>query len=407
MELFIEALEQRNRRAARQRHPPAVHRRPARTLKPHLLRAHRRGRGAHRGERTHDAATSRSPTAAAGTSCARRGGSRARGRGGELAPAGIDEAALRAASCARRRRPIRTCSSAPAASSASAISCSGTWPTPSSISATRCGRTSTTRSSSARSTISQAAQRRFGLTGEPGGRVASGLRAADRDRRSLLAALVIGILLLDAAGGGRRRWCRSSCWPAPGSGRDLPGSRRRWRASATSWRSALRRWAAWRLHGGPCRRSSRSCWRPRPGGSLALSGSRCAPARGGRARGSAGGLRRAGARRRSGSRAWCASSREGQLLLLFLIVLIAAADVGAYFGGRAFGTTQACAAREPGQDLGRLLGGMLAAGAGGLGGRAMLFGQPLLPWLAVCAARRAGLGRRRPRRRACSSGTPA
>ena len=42
---------------------------------------------------------------------------------------------------------------------------------------------------------------------------------------------------------------------------------------------------------------------------------------------------------RPGSR-WRASALvepRGQLLLLFLIVLVAAADVGAYFGGRAFG----------------------------------------------------------------------
>jgi hypothetical protein len=81
----------------------------------------------------------RSPTAAAGTSRRpaarwprmRRPGSQPRHRRG----------ALRRAAGARRH-PIRTCSSAPAASSASAISCCGIWPTPSCISPTCCGRIS-------------------------------------------------------------------------------------------------------------------------------------------------------------------------------------------------------------------------------------------------------------------------
>ena len=54
---------------------------------------------------------------------------------------------LRSGAGAGRHGRIRTCSSAPAVSSASAISCCGTWPIPSSTSPTDCGRTSTRRRS--------------------------------------------------------------------------------------------------------------------------------------------------------------------------------------------------------------------------------------------------------------------
>ena len=55
---------------------------------------------------------------------------------------------------------------------------------------------------------------------------------------------------------------------------------------------------------------------------------------------------------------------HGQLLLLYLLVLIAAADVGAYFGGRALRSAQARAAGESGQDLGRIRGGHARSRAG-------------------------------------------
>jgi phosphatidate cytidylyltransferase len=75
---------------------------------------------------------------------------------------------------------------------------------------------------------------------------------------------------------------------------------------------------------------------------------------------------------------------EGQVLMLFLLILIAAADVGAYFGGRALGRRKLAPRVSPGKTwegfAAGMLAAMLAAGAG-----AMLFGQPLLPWLAVCA----------------------
>ena len=50
---------------------------------------------------------------------------------GKLDPAAIDEAVLSPPTCTRRVCPIRTCSSAPAGSSASPTSCCGRSPTPS------------------------------------------------------------------------------------------------------------------------------------------------------------------------------------------------------------------------------------------------------------------------------------
>jgi phosphatidate cytidylyltransferase len=74
---------------------------------------------------------------------------------------------------------------------------------------------------------------------------------------------------------------------------------------------------------------------------------------------------------------------RGQLLLLFLIVLIAAADVGAYFGGRAFGRRKLAPLVSPGKTWEGFFAGMLAAGAAAWAA-APIFGQPVLPWLAVC-----------------------
>jgi phosphatidate cytidylyltransferase len=74
---------------------------------------------------------------------------------------------------------------------------------------------------------------------------------------------------------------------------------------------------------------------------------------------------------------------RGQLLLLFLIVLIAAADVGAYFGGRAFGRHKLAPLVSPGKTWEGFVSGMLGAGAAAWAG-AQFFGQPVPPWLAVC-----------------------
>lgn len=75
---------------------------------------------------------------------------------------------------------------------------------------------------------------------------------------------------------------------------------------------------------------------------------------------------------------------NGQLLLLYLLVLIAAADVGAYFGGRTFGRRKLAPQVSPGKTWEGFAAGMLAAMLAAAAG-AVLFGQPLLPWLAVCA----------------------
>ena len=74
---------------------------------------------------------------------------------------------------------------------------------------------------------------------------------------------------------------------------------------------------------------------------------------------------------------------HGQMLLFFLIVLIAAADVGAYFGGRAFGRHKLAPLVSPGKTWEGFFAGVLGAGFAAWAG-AWFFGQPLLPWLAVC-----------------------
>jgi phosphatidate cytidylyltransferase len=74
---------------------------------------------------------------------------------------------------------------------------------------------------------------------------------------------------------------------------------------------------------------------------------------------------------------------SGQSLLLFLLVLIAAADVGAYFGGRRFGRRELAPRVSPGKTLEGLIAGIVAAGLAAAGG-AWLLGLPALPWLALC-----------------------
>jgi phosphatidate cytidylyltransferase len=74
---------------------------------------------------------------------------------------------------------------------------------------------------------------------------------------------------------------------------------------------------------------------------------------------------------------------HGQRLLFFLVVLIAAADVGAYFGGRAFGRHRLAPRVSPGKTWEGLLAGLLAASLAAVAGGRLL-GVPALPWLAVC-----------------------
>jgi phosphatidate cytidylyltransferase len=74
---------------------------------------------------------------------------------------------------------------------------------------------------------------------------------------------------------------------------------------------------------------------------------------------------------------------HGQLLLLYLLVLIAAADVGAYFGGRRFGHRKLAPHVSPGKTWEGFAAGMLAAAAVGVAG-ALLFDMPFWPWLFLC-----------------------
>jgi phosphatidate cytidylyltransferase len=74
---------------------------------------------------------------------------------------------------------------------------------------------------------------------------------------------------------------------------------------------------------------------------------------------------------------------NGQLLVLYLLVLIAAADVGAYFGGRTFGRLKLAPHVSPGKTWEGFAAGMLAAAAVGVAGAAM-FEVPFWPWLFLC-----------------------
>jgi len=74
---------------------------------------------------------------------------------------------------------------------------------------------------------------------------------------------------------------------------------------------------------------------------------------------------------------------NGQLLLLFLLVLIAAADIGAYFGGRTFGRHKLAPRVSPNKTWEGFWSGVAAAAcAAFIGG--WLLEKPLLPWVAVC-----------------------
>jgi phosphatidate cytidylyltransferase len=74
---------------------------------------------------------------------------------------------------------------------------------------------------------------------------------------------------------------------------------------------------------------------------------------------------------------------HGRLLLLYLLVLIAAADVGAYFGGRAYGKRKLAPHVSPGKTWEGFAAGMLAAATVGVAG-ALLFDVPFWTWLFLC-----------------------
>lgn len=74
---------------------------------------------------------------------------------------------------------------------------------------------------------------------------------------------------------------------------------------------------------------------------------------------------------------------DGQLLLLFLLVLIAAADVGAYFGGRAFGRRKLAPRVSPNKTWEGFWSGVIAAGCAAAAG-GWLLGEQSPAWIAVC-----------------------
>jgi phosphatidate cytidylyltransferase len=74
---------------------------------------------------------------------------------------------------------------------------------------------------------------------------------------------------------------------------------------------------------------------------------------------------------------------QGRYLLLFLIVLTAAADVGAFFGGRRFGRHKLAPLVSPGKTWEGFAAGMLAAALVAIAS-AGLWSAALPPWLAVC-----------------------
>jgi phosphatidate cytidylyltransferase len=74
---------------------------------------------------------------------------------------------------------------------------------------------------------------------------------------------------------------------------------------------------------------------------------------------------------------------NGRMLLLYLLVLIAAADVGAYFGGRSLGRHKLAPRVSPGKTWEGFATGMLAAATAAVAG-ALMFGVPVSAWVALC-----------------------
>ncbi len=76
---------------------------------------------------------------------------------------------------------------------------------------------------------------------------------------------------------------------------------------------------------------------------------------------------------------------SGSMLLLFFLVLVFAADVGAYFAGKTFGRLKLAVRVSPGKTWEGVLGGFAAAAVVALIG-AQWFALPWLPFLGLSAA---------------------
>ncbi len=74
---------------------------------------------------------------------------------------------------------------------------------------------------------------------------------------------------------------------------------------------------------------------------------------------------------------------HGRMLFFYLVVLIAAADVGAYFGGRSLGRHKLAPLVSPGKTWEGFAAGMAGAAAAAVFG-ALVFGLPVTTWLAAC-----------------------
>ena len=75
---------------------------------------------------------------------------------------------------------------------------------------------------------------------------------------------------------------------------------------------------------------------------------------------------------------------HGQMLFFYLVVLIAAADVGAYFGGRSLGRYKLAPRVSPGKTWEGFAAGMAAAALAAVSG-AIVFDLPMATWLVACA----------------------
>jgi len=74
---------------------------------------------------------------------------------------------------------------------------------------------------------------------------------------------------------------------------------------------------------------------------------------------------------------------DGRILFFYLIVLIAAADIGAYFGGRSLGRHKLAPRVSPGKTWEGFVAGMVGAVVAAVCG-AMMFDLPMTTWLAAC-----------------------